>query len=67
VQFPDDGFIAGLESAGFSHSMATLFAEMSHAFNARKVKPHQPRTPANTGTTTFESFAEIFAQAYQAA
>ena len=67
VQFPDEGFIAGLESAGFSHSVATLFAEMSHAFNARKVKTLQPRTPANTGPTTFEAFAETFAQAYKAA
>jgi uncharacterized protein YbjT (DUF2867 family) len=66
VQFPDAGFIAGLESAGFSHSMATSFAEMSHALNTRRMKPHQPRTPANTGITTFESFAETFAQAYKA-
>jgi hypothetical protein len=39
---------------------------MSHAFNEGKVRTFQARTPANTGATTFESFAEIWAKAYQA-
>lgn len=64
VQFPDEGVVAGLTSAGFSESLARAFVEMSHAFNARKVVPHQPRTPATTGKVTFESFAEAWGQAY---
>jgi uncharacterized protein YbjT (DUF2867 family) len=67
AQFPDDGVVGGLKGAGFSENVARLFVEMSHAFNARKVVAHQPRTPANTGATTFEAFAQIWAQAYQGA
>jgi len=65
VQFPDEGVVAGLKQAGFSENLSRSFVEMSHAFNERKVVTHQPRTPANTGTTTFESFAEIWAQVYK--
>jgi uncharacterized protein YbjT (DUF2867 family) len=64
VQFPDDGVLAGMKGAGLSDSVARTFVEMSHAFNAGKIVPHQPRTPANTGRTTFESFAEGWGQAY---
>lgn len=64
VQFPDDGVVAGLKSAGFSESVARSFVEMSHAFNEGKVRVHQPREPATTGKITLESFAEAWAQAY---
>lgn len=67
VQFPDEGVVGALQAAGFSESASRSFVEMSHAFNAGKMKAHQPRTPATTGATTFESFAEIWAQAYRAA
>lgn len=66
VQFPDEGVIAALQPAGFSRDVAEKFVEMSHAFNARKVQLTQPRTPATTGPTTFESFAEGLAKAFQA-
>jgi hypothetical protein len=67
VQFPDQGFIEGMKSAGFSEAVALLFAEMAHAFNEGKIKPHQKRTPTNTGATSLESFAETWSQAYNAA
>jgi uncharacterized protein YbjT (DUF2867 family) len=66
VQFPDEGVVAALKGAGFSESTGRLFVEMSHGFNEGKGRPTQPRTPANTGATTFESFAEEWAKAYQA-
>jgi|tagenome__1003787_1003787.scaffolds.fasta_scaffold20947375_2 uncharacterized protein YbjT (DUF2867 family) len=65
VQFPDDGFAQALRSAGFSQNAATLMLEMIHAFNEQRVPRHQPRTPANTGATAFESFATVFAQVYR--
>jgi uncharacterized protein YbjT (DUF2867 family) len=67
AQFPDDGVIAGLTSAGFGAATARLFVEMSHAFNEGKVKTLQPRVPANTGRITFEDFADTWAQAYKSA
>jgi len=63
-QFPDAGVVAGLQQAGFSAAVAESFVAMSHAFNEGRVKTLQPRTAANTGKTTFESFADVFAQAY---
>jgi uncharacterized protein YbjT (DUF2867 family) len=65
VQFPDEGVVGGLKSAGFSESLARAFVEMSHALNSGVMKATQPRAPGNTGTTTFESFADIWAQVYQ--
>jgi uncharacterized protein YbjT (DUF2867 family) len=65
VQFPDDGVIAGLKSAGFSESISRGFVEMSHALSRGLMKATQTRGPGNTGATTFESFADTWAQAYQ--
>jgi uncharacterized protein YbjT (DUF2867 family) len=67
VQFPDEGVIGGLQGAGFSRNIAESFVQMSHAFNAGKIRATQPRSATNTGTTTFESFAEVLAGAYRAA
>jgi uncharacterized protein YbjT (DUF2867 family) len=64
--FPAEGVIAGLQQAGFSAGVAKSFVEMSGALNEGRMKASQPRTPANTGSITFESFAEGFAQAYAA-
>jgi hypothetical protein len=66
VQFPDEGVVAGLKSAGLSENLSRLFVEMSHALNSGTMASRQPRAPGNIGSTTFESFAEIWAQAYQA-
>jgi uncharacterized protein YbjT (DUF2867 family) len=66
VRFPDEGFVQGLESAGFAPDAARLFLEMPQAFNKGIVRP-QPGTEKVTTATSFESFADAFAQAYRAA
>jgi uncharacterized protein YbjT (DUF2867 family) len=66
VQFPDQGVVSALTAAGLSENLARAFVEMSHAMNERKLVAHQKRTPANTGSTTFEAFADSWAQAYLA-
>jgi uncharacterized protein YbjT (DUF2867 family) len=65
IQFPDQGFVEGMKSAGFSEALALLFAEMAHAFDEGKIKTQQKRTPANTGATSFDDFAETWSQTYQ--
>jgi uncharacterized protein YbjT (DUF2867 family) len=67
VQFPEPDFVAGMKAAGFSEHVGHKFAEMSRALDEDKIVAHQKRTPANTGATSFESFAEAWAQAYKAA
>ncbi|HVY37507.1 MAG TPA: NAD(P)H-binding protein [Polyangia bacterium] len=66
VQFPDEGYVEGLKSAGFAPDAARLFLEMSQAFNNGLVRP-QPGAEKLRTTTTFEAFADVFAQAYRAA
>jgi uncharacterized protein YbjT (DUF2867 family) len=66
VQLPDEAVVKALKGAGLADDAARLLVEMSHAFSERKVRPQQPRTPKNTGPTTFESFAQQFAAAYRA-
>ena len=39
---------------------------MSHGFKDGKMAARGKRTPANTGLTTLESFAESWAKAYRA-
>jgi uncharacterized protein YbjT (DUF2867 family) len=63
-QFPDAGVVAGLQQAGFSAAVAESFVGLAHGLNEGRVAPLQPRTPANTGKTTFESFADVFASVY---
>jgi hypothetical protein len=41
--------------------------EMARAFNDGKIRSLEGRNPANTTPTSFEAFAEVLAQAYQAA
>jgi uncharacterized protein YbjT (DUF2867 family) len=66
VRFPDEGYVAGLESAGFSPDAARLFLEMATAFNKGLVG-RQPGTETVRTATSFESFADGYAQAYRAA
>jgi uncharacterized protein YbjT (DUF2867 family) len=66
VRFPDQGYVAGLESAGFHSDSARLFLEMAQAFNKGTIGP-QPGTEKARTATSFESFADGFAQAYRAA
>jgi uncharacterized protein YbjT (DUF2867 family) len=66
VQFPAQDYVNGLiQGAGFPKEIADLFLEMSLAVAEDKLKFHGPRTPANTGKTTFEQFAkQALAPAY---
>jgi uncharacterized protein YbjT (DUF2867 family) len=66
VRFPDEGFVAGLASAGIHPDAARLFLEMAQAFNKGIVRP-QPGNEKVRTTTTFEAFADGYAQAYRAA
>lgn len=66
VRFPDEGFVAGLESTGFSSDAAHLFLEMAQAFNKGIVRPQTGNEKVRTATS-FEAFADGFAQAYRAA
>ena len=66
VRFPDEGYVAGLESAGFSPDAARLFLEMATAFNKGLVG-RQPGNEKVKTSTSFESFADGYAQAYRAA
>ena len=66
IRFPDEGFVAGLESAGFTNDAARLFLEMAQAFNKGVVRS-QPGTEKVRTATTFAAFADSYAQAYRAA
>jgi len=66
VRFPDEGYVAGLESAGFAPDAARLFLEMATAFNKGLVAP-QPGTEKVRTATSFEAFADAYGQAYRAA
>jgi len=66
LRFPDDGYVKGLESAGIHPDAARLFLEMAQSFNKGVVHP-QPGNEKVRTATTFESFADGYAQAYRAA
>ena len=57
VRFPDEGYVAGLESAGFSADAARLFLEMAQAFNKGIIGSQAGNEKVRT-TTSFEAFAE---------
>jgi hypothetical protein len=54
VGFSDDGFVQGLQQAGFSADVARRFIELSQANNERRI----------TMATSLEDFAPEFAVAY---
>jgi len=66
VQFPYDAFAGALLQIGFSANIAGLFAEMSGAINAGRVRSLEGRNGRNTTRTTFEAFADTLAAAYKA-
>ncbi|HLF23526.1 MAG TPA: hypothetical protein VI565_06335, partial [Burkholderiales bacterium] len=67
VQFPYEAALDAMVSAGLSKSMATLYVEMSKAFNEGLVKSVEGRNARNTTPTHFEDFAaQVFAPAYHA-
>ena len=61
VQFPYDDFVAALEQAGLSSSMAQLYSEMARAFNEGRIAPAEGRNPRTTTPTPFETVAEELA------
>ncbi|MGH7544837.1 MAG: FMN-dependent NADH-azoreductase, partial [Gemmatimonadota bacterium] len=68
VQFPYDDYAKALMHAGFSESVAQLFAEMAQAMNAGRVRSLEGRNAQNTTPTTLESWAqEVWAKAYETA
>ena len=67
VQFSYADEAKALVQAGLSESFASLYVEMTRAFNEGKVKSGKGRTPENTTPTQFEDFAGELARAYEAA
>jgi uncharacterized protein YbjT (DUF2867 family) len=67
MQFPYDAALEGLMGAGLSRSMASLYVEMSRAFNEGRIKSIEGRGPRNTTPTRFEDFAaHVIAPLYRA-
>ena len=67
MQFPYDAALDAMMGAGLSKSMASLYVEMSKAFNDGIVKSVEGRNPRNTTPTRFEDFAtNVLAPAYHA-
>lgn len=63
VQFSYEDETRALVNAGLSESFATLYSDMTRAFNEGIVKPS--RNHENTTATRFEDFAKELAHAYQ--
>jgi uncharacterized protein YbjT (DUF2867 family) len=63
MQFSYDETAKALEEAGLSASFASLYVDMTRAFNEGTIKPNG-RTPLNTTPTRFEDFAGEWARAY---
>ena len=67
VQFPYADFAAALVQMGISQNVASLYAEMTRAFNEGRIRSREGRRPENTTPTRFEEFADGLAQAFRAA
>jgi uncharacterized protein YbjT (DUF2867 family) len=67
VQFPDADMVKALAQMGFSENVASLYVEMTRAFNQGRVKSLKGRTLESTTPTRFEDFVEELARAYQTA
>jgi uncharacterized protein YbjT (DUF2867 family) len=64
VEFPEADARQGMIGAGLSASVADMFLEMNRALSAGLIKV-EPRTAANTTSTTLEEFAKtVFAPAF---
>jgi uncharacterized protein YbjT (DUF2867 family) len=67
VQLPAEQVVMAMAQMGISRNVATLLCEMSDALNSRYMKALEPRSPANTTPTSFETFVEeVFLPAYRA-
>ena len=66
VAFPYEDAEKGMIAMGLTPDLSRLYAEMSRALNEGLFAVNIPRTKANTTPTPFETFADLFAAAYQA-
>jgi uncharacterized protein YbjT (DUF2867 family) len=65
-QFPYEQARQALTQMGFSPKKAAVYIEMFEAINAGLLAALEPRSRANTTTTSFEEFVQdVFAPAYQ--
>jgi hypothetical protein len=53
---PEEEFKVALTHLGLSQSMAELISEMCAAMNSGHMRALEPRSPANTTSTPFETF-----------
>jgi len=67
VQFPYDEAAKGMVAMGISPDAGRLFIEMSRALNNGLFAVDRPRTAENTTPTAIEEFADVFAEAFEAA
>lgn len=65
VQLGYDQCRDALVAAGLGSSFATLYVEMTRAFNQRQLGPVAGRTALNTTQTTFEAFAPSLAAQFR--
>jgi uncharacterized protein YbjT (DUF2867 family) len=66
IQLPPEQVIMALAQMGISKNVASLICEMSDALNSGYMKALEPRSPANTTPTSFETFLqEVFLPAYR--
>jgi uncharacterized protein YbjT (DUF2867 family) len=63
VQVPYEDMVGTLVGAGLSRDVATVYVEMSRAFNEGRVRSLEGRSAANTTPTSIEEFARGFAAA----
>jgi uncharacterized protein YbjT (DUF2867 family) len=66
VKAPDEQLRPAFQQMGMSATFAGLLLEMAHALNSGYMKALEPRSPANTTPTSFETFVnEQFVPAYR--
>jgi uncharacterized protein YbjT (DUF2867 family) len=66
VQAPDDQLRPALQQMGMSADAANQILELAAALNSGHVRALEPRTPANTTATSYETFVdEEFVPIYQ--
>jgi uncharacterized protein YbjT (DUF2867 family) len=66
VQLPYADMVGALVQAGLSENVASLYVEMSRAFNEGRVQSVEGRNASNTTATRLEDLAAELAGAYQA-
>lgn len=67
VQFTYEEAAKGMAAMGISPDVSRLFIEMSRALNIGLFAVNRQRTKENTTPTSIEEFADVFAEAFEAA